>query len=74
MHLSSGDDGGDDEHDDDGRHDDDADDGEDDGGYDGGDDDDDDCISIGGDVASWRKVMTGETVTLKVFSHSSPFK
>ena len=65
--LSSGDGAEDDADDDDGGHDD-----ADDGGHD--DDDDGDCISIGGDVASWRKVLTGETVTLKVFSHSSPFK
>ena len=42
----------------------------------GGDKDDDDgnCIRSIGPVASWRKVLTAETVTLKVFSHSSSFK
>ena len=43
----------------------------------GGDEDDDDdgnCIRSIGPVASWRKVRTAETVTLKVFSHSSSFK
>ena len=53
------------------------DDGDDDADANGGDEDDDDgnCIrrSIG-PVASWRKVLTAETVTLKVFSHSSSFK
>ena len=41
-----------------------------------GDDDDDagNCIRSIGPVASWRKVLTAETVTLKVFSHSSSFK
>ena len=50
--------------------------GDDDADANGGDEDDDDgnCIRSIGPVASWRKVRTAETVTLKVFSHSSSFK